>query len=243
MLLLGHRGYDAKYPPNTVLAFVKAVEYGADGVELDVWRTKDGKIIVSHDRNIKELAGLEEDWDIKKHTYEEIRKYLVKGKEPFALLEEVYAALPETAFVNVEIKDYDAVEGVLKIIKRFGAENRSIMTSFDVKSLQRARELDPKMKLGLIVGKKRRVLSILSAAYKVRAEYINIPFQIKKGFGRGLTRGILKFYRFFGFHIGVWTPNLKKDMDVYEDIVEMVITDEVEKLLYLKKIDNSKKKR
>jgi len=131
----------------------------------------------------------------------------------------------------------------LKIIKRFGAENRSIMTSFDEKSLQRARELDNSIKLGLIVGKKGHVLSILSSAYKVRAEYINIPFQIKKGFGRMVTRSILRFYRFFGFHIGVWTPNSRKDMDVYEDIAEMVITDEVEKLLYLKKIDNSKKKR
>ena len=37
----GHRGYCAKYPENTLLSFEKAIELGCDGVEFDVWLTKD----------------------------------------------------------------------------------------------------------------------------------------------------------------------------------------------------------
>ena len=44
-----HRGFSGKYPENTMLAFRKALEAGADGIELDVQLTKDGEPVVIHD--------------------------------------------------------------------------------------------------------------------------------------------------------------------------------------------------
>ena len=46
MLNYAHRGYSAKYPENTKLAFQKAIDtLGCDGIELDVHETKDGELI------------------------------------------------------------------------------------------------------------------------------------------------------------------------------------------------------
>ena len=50
--LLGHRGFSGNYPENTMLAFQKAIEAGADGVELDVQFSKDGKLVVIHDETL-----------------------------------------------------------------------------------------------------------------------------------------------------------------------------------------------
>ncbi len=47
-----HRGFSGKYPENTMLAFEKAIEAGADGIELDVQLTKDGEVIIIHDETI-----------------------------------------------------------------------------------------------------------------------------------------------------------------------------------------------
>ena len=47
-----HRGYSSRYPENTILAFQKAVESGADGVELDVHLTRDGEVVVIHDERV-----------------------------------------------------------------------------------------------------------------------------------------------------------------------------------------------
>ena len=47
-----HRGFSGKYPENTLLAFEKAVEAGAQGIELDVQLTKDGEIVIIHDETI-----------------------------------------------------------------------------------------------------------------------------------------------------------------------------------------------
>ena len=52
MLNFGHRGFSGKYPENTMLAFKKAVEAGADGIELDVHFSKDGELVIIHDEKI-----------------------------------------------------------------------------------------------------------------------------------------------------------------------------------------------
>lgn len=52
MLNFGHRGFSGKYPENTMLAFKKAVEAGADGIELDVHFSKDGQLVIIHDEKI-----------------------------------------------------------------------------------------------------------------------------------------------------------------------------------------------
>ncbi|MHA1371607.1 MAG: glycerophosphodiester phosphodiesterase family protein, partial [Promethearchaeota archaeon] len=49
VLIIGHRGFKSRYPENTMLSFQKAIETGADGIELDVHLSKDGKIVVMHD--------------------------------------------------------------------------------------------------------------------------------------------------------------------------------------------------
>ena len=49
---IAHRGYSARYPENTLVAFAKAVEAGADMIELDVRLSKDRRLVVIHDERI-----------------------------------------------------------------------------------------------------------------------------------------------------------------------------------------------
>ena len=80
-----HRGFSGKYPENTMLAFEKAVEAGAEGIELDVQLTKDGEIVIIHDETIDRTTdgkGFVADY-----TYEELKKfdasYIYTGKMGF----------------------------------------------------------------------------------------------------------------------------------------------------------------
>src|SRR5512138_815337 len=56
-LVLGHRGASADAPENTLAAFRLALEQGADGVELDVWRCRTGEVVVLHDEDTRRVAG------------------------------------------------------------------------------------------------------------------------------------------------------------------------------------------
>jgi len=54
---IAHRGYSARYPENTLLAFEKAIEAGADYIETDIRLSRDGIIVCCHDANLERIAG------------------------------------------------------------------------------------------------------------------------------------------------------------------------------------------
>src|SRR5512138_1004030 len=70
-LVLGHRGASADAPENTLAAFRLAVDQGADGVELDVWRCATGEVVVHHDADTRRTAG--ERVRIDRATWAELR--------------------------------------------------------------------------------------------------------------------------------------------------------------------------
>ena len=72
-LVIAHRGASAYAPENTMPAFEKALELGAEGIELDVHMTADGEIVVIHDHTIDRTSngkGM-----VKDLTLDEIKKF------------------------------------------------------------------------------------------------------------------------------------------------------------------------
>lgn len=57
-IVIGHRGAAGIAPENTLVAFRKAAELGADGVEFDVQRTADGELVIFHDENLKRTTNI-----------------------------------------------------------------------------------------------------------------------------------------------------------------------------------------
>ena len=115
-----HRGASGYAPENTLDAFRKAVEMGADGIELDVQMTKDGELVVIHDETIDRVSN-GKGW-VKDYTYEELKKFnfnkthLEYTKEEIPTLEQVYLLIkPTNLTINVEIKTgivfYPGIEG------------------------------------------------------------------------------------------------------------------------------------
>ena len=56
-LIIAHRGDGKHAPENTFAAFKRAIDAGADGIELDVRLAKDGVAVVFHDSSLKRIAG------------------------------------------------------------------------------------------------------------------------------------------------------------------------------------------
>lgn len=89
-------------PENTLAAFGRAVEKGY-GIELDVQLTKDGRVVVAHDFNLKRICGVDRDIDML--TYEELKKYPVFGsQETIPLFSEVLKLVNGQVPLIVELK-------------------------------------------------------------------------------------------------------------------------------------------
>jgi glycerophosphoryl diester phosphodiesterase len=150
-LVYAHRGDRSRAPDNTIEAYRLAVEAGTDGVELDVRRTKDGVLIVSHDDRSPDLdpfASL---------SFSDVRELAPH----VPTLREAMDAIPRRVFVNVEIKNfpYDAgfdedrtiVDETLDALRAFDDPNRILMSSFDPMSMQRVGEVGPEFLGSLLV--------------------------------------------------------------------------------------------
>ncbi len=159
-LVFGHRGAKAYAPMNTIPAFVLAADQGAHGIELDVHRSKDGYPVIVHDFVVD--ATSDGSGAVVDMTLAEL-KALDAGAwfdARFAgtripTLDEVFEAVGQRVFVNVEIKsesaETDGVEQVVAdCITRHNMHTRVIVSSFNPLTLKRFRALLPDVPIGFL---------------------------------------------------------------------------------------------
>ena len=94
MINFAHRGASSDYPENTLLAFEEGIKCGASGIELDVHKTKDNKIVVIHDEEVERTfkgKGLVKDFTLRELKELQTRRALFEGVQGTGIptLEEV----------------------------------------------------------------------------------------------------------------------------------------------------------
>lgn len=215
-LVLGHRGASAEAPENTLAAFRLALEQGADGVELDVWRCGSGEVVVFHDEDARRLAG--SPLAIARAPWGELRRLDVgshKGGrfrgERIPLLAEVLEDLPG-AVVNVELKsgrlgDPRLAAGVARILRGARAEQRVIVSSFDWALLACFRLAARRVATGLLLGSTGRWrLALPAGAALLRPSAIHPPLS-------EATPEKVRRWTARGYAVNVWTVDGPDDVE------------------------------
>ncbi len=152
-LILGHRGAAAEAPQNTVAAFRRAMQVGADGVELDVQLSRDGQVVVIHDDTVDSVTGVS--GRVAAMTLAELQA-LDAGRlfdaefagERIPTLDQALEAVGPEGIVNIELKGEgllgDGLEReVARSVHAHRMEGRVIISSFNHLRLWRMRRLDP----------------------------------------------------------------------------------------------------
>lgn len=160
MWVWAHRGASGTCPENTLEAFEQAVQEGADGVELDVQRTKDGHLIVIHDETVDRVSegtGKVAHQTLKKlQALNAAARWQGGGTARFPTLAEVFDLLRGGGLVvNVELKTsiepYPGIEGeCIALARQMGMAERVWFSSFNHHSLLRVKELAPQFPCGLL---------------------------------------------------------------------------------------------
>lgn len=151
IILAAHRGDKFRYPENTILAFESAIDLGVDMIETDIRMSKDGELVLIHDRSALRTTGI--DKNIDEMTLSEI-KSLDAGctfKDPIMAtiptVSEFLELVKDTGMtVNWEFKVYPAdfgtdtafevVDKLVDLIDEYGMTDRSMMNSFSAKVLE-----------------------------------------------------------------------------------------------------------
>lgn len=160
ILVWGHRGASGYAPENTLPAFQKAVELGADGIELDVQLTKDGELIVMHDEKVNRTTD-GKGW-VKDFTLEELKALNANKHFPeygvvqVPTLKEVLELMKPTGrTINIEIKTgeilYQGIEEkVVELVHEMEMEEVVLYSSFNHYTCLKLRELCPDAYIGFL---------------------------------------------------------------------------------------------
>lgn len=214
-LVVAHRGASRAEPPgNTVAAFHRARELGADWVELDVRLTADGARAIHHDAELPDGRA--------------ICELAVAELPGFVPVLDTALAACDGLGVNVEIKnsrpdpDFDpqrtSADAVVAELAGF-PRDRVLVTSFDLATVDRVRALDPTLATGLLAHELEEPKPTIELAASRGHRAINPwdPF---------VDDAFMELARGAGLEVNVWTVNEPDRMrELIALGVDAIITD------------------
>lgn len=216
ILKIAHRGASGYAPENTLAAFKKAIELGADMIELDVHLTKDQELVVMHDETVNRTTDGK--GKISKKILTEIKKLLINGHERVPTLQEVINLVKGQCRLNIEIKNKGAAKNVLEIIKKNCVEQTTMVSSNYLRPLREVYKNNKNIEIALIFWSSKTkfrqlliialglllfpftCLIILRRAQRARVHWINLvwPFAHKK---------FVRLLHTFNHKVAVWIVN------------------------------------
>ncbi len=114
--IYAHRGVSAEIPENTLAAFHRALELGAEGIELDVHLSADGVPVVIHDQTVDRTT--DGSGAVHEMTVAELQAFDAGGGERIPTLADVLDLVEDKLHVDIEVKADRAADAVLQALWR-----------------------------------------------------------------------------------------------------------------------------
>ncbi|MBT4504630.1 MAG: hypothetical protein HOC74_43290 [Gemmatimonadetes bacterium] len=184
--IFAHRGYRAKYPENTAIAFQKAVSLGVHGIELDVRLTRDGIGVVVHDGAVDRTSdgtGNVEEMSLNKIKALDAGKWLAEefACQRFLTLDEVLALLPPPIQLNIHLKSTPtSLEKLVEYVAAAVVEHRILRTSFlscERLPLERAKQIEPRLRGCYLGPHPRNTLQFTEESLSLGCDTIQLPHE------------------------------------------------------------------
>jgi glycerophosphoryl diester phosphodiesterase len=219
-LILGHRGFQQHAPENTIQACLDALAAGAHGVEIDVKCSLDGVPVVFHDKTLKRLVGRQ--GEVARLSLSQLQAVSLLGgtskwSDTISTLEEFLHHMPMGATVNIEIKDFPEryhrfEQKVIELMSEHQHRLSYIISSFDLRSLFKMRQLGVQFPLGLLLASDQ----IWFLKYGLAIPFLK-PEAVHPHFSM-VDQELVNIVHERGMRIHVWTVN---DVDRAERLLEM----------------------
>ena len=191
-------GYETE---NTLASIQKALDLGVDMIEIDVFRSKSGEIVVFHDERVDRLAN--SGGRIEEFTLFELKQLTLVGGHKIPMLQDVLNLMAHRIPLNIELKGTGTADHVHHIVSYYREAkgwdpSQFVISSFNWDELRAYRKLDPEARLAVLTeGDPTEALEV---ARELGAEAIN------PAYGK-ITPEKAREIHDAGFKINVWTVN------------------------------------
>ncbi len=240
-IIVAHRGASAVAPENTLTAFKRAVDDGADAIELDIRLTSDGEVIVFHDAQLRRTTNGK--GKVEQLTLADLKRLSAGAwfdksffSETIPTLDEVLELLPRRIGVNIEIKTdlqsrrhSDIVQRCCSVIQKHRAESYVLISSFHHAFIKDVKQWLPSVATGLLFHPLKHVgRSAVAMTTHARANYMI--------FGGGtLRKAVVNKAHQHGLCVGEFTVNTPRQFTrALWYGLDAVITDDPASLVVLR---------
>lgn len=169
-MIISHRGSPLKYPEHSFAGYSDAIKKGSKFIEQDIVLSKDNKLVVSHDNNLKRIMN--KDINISDTNYSALKKYKQNNGEPLHTIEQIFKKYGNKTNYVIETKysarnDFKMEKELIKSIKKYNLQNNIILQSFDLKSLNYMnKQLKNTPEMLLLKGTQENALKAIAAVPK-----------------------------------------------------------------------------
>lgn len=204
--VIAHRGASGAYPENTLLAFDRALQDGADALELDVRISADGVPVVIHDPTVSRTT--DGTGKVRAMTAAALERLDAGHGERIPRLEAVVERYRTTPLL-IEIKEAAASVASLAVLRRHGAERQVLVGSFEWRALIPFRRAGIPTTPARIEVALLLLLSRIGMSWPARVAAYAVPE--RKRWVRIVNERFLRLARRAGRPVHVWTVNEPDD--------------------------------
>lgn len=244
-LVIAHQGGDGVWPGDTMYAFEKAVEIGADILEMDAHITKDGHVVLMHDETVDRTTdgtGL-----IENMTIEELKQldagydwsndggqtYPYRGQGiQVPALDELFQKFPQMRYtIEIKLTENPLDDALCNVIREHNMQEKVLVASFHDEAMQQFRETCPEVATSASRGEVTKFVLLgkvlLSGLVNPAYQSIQPPFDPKDSMNIPImTRRFIREAHAKNIKVEPWTVDDPELMKQYiEWGVDGIITD------------------
>ena len=185
--IFAHRGASKYAPENTIAAFQLAYDLGAEGIETDVHLTKDHIPVLIHDEHV--LRTTDSVGYIKDFTYAELERLdagswfsnSFAGERILSLEQFLQWIKPKQLKLNIELKNnkinYQNLESIVyELIEHYKLQERTIISTFNKKSVQRLKRMNKAIEIALLTSKRNK--NLIQHTKELGANALHIKYRL-----------------------------------------------------------------
>ena len=161
---------------NTIESVQKAIELNVDGIEIDVFKSKTGELVVYHDPFLSRLSN--SNAFIEQISLDSIKKVELMGGYFIPTLKEIVDIIPEKIFLNIELKGQDTSFETNKIITNYLKTynfpvSKFIISSFRWDELKKIRSINKDTPIAILVDSLNKIDDAIKLAKQINAVALN----------------------------------------------------------------------
>ena len=231
--IIAHRGASGLVEhENTIEAFEKAIEVGADYIEMDLRKTSDNKIIVVHNPDYNGKL-------IKDFSYQELCQETLENGFIMPLFENVLEKFKDKIMFDIELTEEGYEEEIVEMVLKYLSLDSFIIKSFFKKSVRKIKKINKKITTALLLGvefPKYGYLTRIAELFPLgkiitsKCDIVSPNYQL-------VICGFVRRMKLIKKPVWVWTVNDNEKMDVLlnKNKVDAIITNYPDRALKFRK--------